>query len=89
MEKEQLTRGGLFAQYPLQKALEALIERSNGSTPVNIPEKLLFEEMAWKFPNGDIKDLNDCTKEELLDVCKVLVRKIDPVHDSLCHVRFI
>ena len=85
----EVDRGLLSARSPLDRALEAIIERSEGNMPVNIHDGLLFEDMAWAFPGGEIKELNACSKEELLNVCKVLVRKISTVHDSLCHVRLI
>lgn len=35
-----------------------------------------FEEFAWKFPNGDVKHFDDCTKEELILVLQELCLKI-------------
>lgn len=81
-------RGGLFAASPMEKMLTQLVENRLADQKVNVWEGCLSDELAWDF-YGEIKFLNDCTKEELLHVCKVLVKKIQPSDPDKCSIRYV
>ncbi len=86
---EGLQRGGMFGKTsPLDEILRQVAERQVVSEKILVYEGCPFDEMAWVFQDG-IKNLTDCTKEELLYVCQVLVSKIPPVNFAECHVRAV
>lgn len=60
----------------LQKALYSLgLNMEAKREEISIPADFTMDELAWNF-DGEVKYLNDCTKDELLYVIKILCCKL-------------
>ena len=70
-------RGSMGANNPLERAIEEIVDRKYLLTPVNFSgcDDFNSNELCWQF-DTEIKFLDDCSKEELLDICKILSFKL-------------
>lgn len=67
-------RGLLQGASKLEESLNKLMAGVEKKTPVTIPIDFELKELAWDF-NGQVKFIEECSRNELLQVIKILCRK--------------
>lgn len=58
----------------LQASISNLAADVDRKREINIPLDFELKELAWDF-NGQVKFLDECSKDELLQVIKILCRR--------------
>lgn len=43
---------------------------------ISIPYEAAFNDLAWKFPSGDVKYFSECNRDELLEILSEVCLKI-------------
>ena len=74
-------RGALYERNPLEESIERLSDLRLGDEKIKVPNGTPSKALAWDF-RGEVKFLDECSKEELLYVCQVLCQKLQPTNDS-------
>lgn len=67
-------RGLLQGASKLEESLSKLMATFESKQTITIPTDFELKELAWDF-NGQVKFLEECSRDELLQVIKILCRK--------------